>query len=46
MSSKTWVIKLGGAVLNTENAAKALFRLGPAPGAGGDPRRIRSRAYR
>ena len=25
MSTKTWVIKLGGAVLNTENAAKALF---------------------
>ncbi|KHM49818.1 acetylglutamate kinase [Pseudoalteromonas distincta] len=25
MSKKTWVIKLGGAVLNTENAAKALF---------------------
>ena len=25
MSSKTWVIKLGGAVLNTEDAAKALF---------------------
>jgi acetylglutamate kinase len=25
MSSKTWVIKLGGAVLNSENAAKALF---------------------
>ncbi|TMP72916.1 acetylglutamate kinase [Pseudoalteromonas sp. S1609] len=27
MSSKTWVIKLGGAVLNTENAAKALFEI-------------------
>ncbi|MDN3394901.1 MULTISPECIES: acetylglutamate kinase [unclassified Pseudoalteromonas] len=27
MSSKTWVIKLGGAVLNTENAAKALFEV-------------------
>jgi len=25
MSKKKWVIKLGGAVLNTENAAKALF---------------------
>ncbi|MBQ4833992.1 acetylglutamate kinase [Pseudoalteromonas sp. MMG010] len=25
MSSKTWVIKLGGAVLNSKNAAKALF---------------------
>ena len=25
MSKKTWVIKLGGAVLNIENAAKALF---------------------
>lgn len=25
MSKKTWVIKLGGAVLNTENAAQALF---------------------
>jgi len=25
MSKKTWVIKLGGAVLNTENAAKAMF---------------------
>lgn len=27
MSSKTWVIKLGGAVLNTDNAAKALFEI-------------------
>lgn len=27
MSKKTWVIKLGGAVLNTENAAKALFEV-------------------
>ena len=26
MSKKTWVIKLGGAVLNTENAAKAFLR--------------------
>ena len=25
MAKKTWVIKLGGAVLNTENAARALF---------------------
>jgi acetylglutamate kinase len=27
MSKKTWVIKLGGAVLNIENAAKALFNV-------------------
>ena len=27
MSKKTWVIKLGGAVLNTENAAHALFEV-------------------
>ena len=27
MNEKTWVIKLGGAVLNTDNAAKALFEV-------------------